>query len=246
MVFTSPLMLLGLLALPALAAVYWLRSRSQRAVVSSLAFWTDQRRPAAAAGRFIACRRRSPSSWNCWRSPLLVVAAAGPGVTKTDVVRPLVVVLDDSYSMLAPARTPMRRIPPVGGRRRPWPKNYGAIITSRDSSWPAHNPVSSASPCASRPAPTRFFANGLAKAPRPTWRRRWPGPRKWEAQWQESSCSAITRRWPRLAAARFSGGLSAASCPTWHLRRPPAAESAKMNACFWRWPICRTRAAQAH
>ena len=45
MVLTSPLMLLGLLALPALAAVYWLRSRSRRTVVSSLAFWTDQRSP---------------------------------------------------------------------------------------------------------------------------------------------------------------------------------------------------------
>ena len=45
MVLTSPLMLLGLLALPALGAVYWLRSRSRRVVVSSLVFWTDLRRP---------------------------------------------------------------------------------------------------------------------------------------------------------------------------------------------------------
>ena len=45
MVLTSPLMLLGLLALPALVAVYWLRNRSRPVVVSSLVFWSDVRRP---------------------------------------------------------------------------------------------------------------------------------------------------------------------------------------------------------
>ncbi len=42
---------------------------------------------------------------------LLVLAAAGPALVKTDVARPLVVVLDDSYSMLA-RRTAGERTPP--------------------------------------------------------------------------------------------------------------------------------------
>ena len=62
MVFTSPLMLLGLLALPVLAAVYWLRSRSRRAVVSSLAFWTDQRSPRR--GGRILHRMQTPLSFS--------------------------------------------------------------------------------------------------------------------------------------------------------------------------------------
>lgn len=101
MVLTTPLMLLGLLALPALAAVYWLRSRSRRAVVSSLAFWTDQRSPQR--GGRILHRMQTPLSFflELLAIAMLVMAAAGPALLKRDVVRPLVVVLDDSYSMLA-------------------------------------------------------------------------------------------------------------------------------------------------
>ena len=101
MVLTSPLVLLGLSALPLLAAVYWLRSRSRRAVVSSLAFWTDQRSPRR--GGLIIHRMQTPLSFflEFLAITLLVVAAAGPAVLKRDVVRSLVVVLDDSYSMLA-------------------------------------------------------------------------------------------------------------------------------------------------
>ena len=54
MLFTSPLMLLGLLGLPALAAIYWLRSRSRRVVISSLAL----------SGATGAARRRAAGSCN--------------------------------------------------------------------------------------------------------------------------------------------------------------------------------------
>jgi len=101
MILTSPLMLLGLLALPALAAIYWLRSRSRRAVVSSLAFWTDPRRPRH--GGRILHRMQTPLTLflELLAVSLLVVAAAGPAMLKKDIARPLVVVLDDSCSMLA-------------------------------------------------------------------------------------------------------------------------------------------------
>ena len=101
MLLTSPLMLLGLLALPALAAVYWLRSRSRRAVVSSLMFWTDLRRPRQ--GGRILHRMQTPLTLflELLAIAMLVTAAAGPAMLKRDAIRPLIVVLDDSYSMLA-------------------------------------------------------------------------------------------------------------------------------------------------
>lgn len=101
MVLTSPLMLFGLLALPALAAVYWLRSRSRRTVVSSLVLWTDLRRPRQ--GGRILNRMQTPLTLflELLAIAMLVMAAAGPAMLKRDAVRPLLVVLDDSYSMRA-------------------------------------------------------------------------------------------------------------------------------------------------
>ncbi len=101
MILTSPLMLLGLLALPVLAGVYWLRSRSRRAVVSSLAFWIDRRSPRQ--GGRILHRMQTPLCFflELAAIALLVLAAAGPAVRMPDAARLLVVVLDDSYSMQA-------------------------------------------------------------------------------------------------------------------------------------------------
>lgn len=105
-------MLLGLLALPVLAGIYWLRSRSRRAVVSSLAFWIDPRRPRQ--GGRILHRMQTPLTFflELLAIAALVAAAAGPAVLKRDVVRPLVVVLDDSYSMLAHAPAGQAGNPP--------------------------------------------------------------------------------------------------------------------------------------
>lgn len=100
MVFTSPLLLLGLAAVPVLAAIYWLRSRSRRVVVSSLVFWTDQR---SRRGGRILDRMQTPLAFflELLAIVALVVAAGGPALVRRDVVRPLLVVLDNSYSMLA-------------------------------------------------------------------------------------------------------------------------------------------------
>jgi hypothetical protein len=101
MIFTMPFMLLGLAALPAVAAVYWFRSRSRRAVVSSLAFWIDPHTPRQ-GGRILA-RMQTPLTLllELLAITAVVLAAAGPALVRHDLVRPLVVVLDDSYSMLA-------------------------------------------------------------------------------------------------------------------------------------------------
>lgn len=106
MIFTSPFMLFGFAALPLLAAIYWLRSRSREVVVSNLALWLNPRAP-----------RQGGRTWDRMQTPLafllellaislLVLAAAGPAVVKRDTVRPLMVVLDDSYSMLATSSDP--------------------------------------------------------------------------------------------------------------------------------------------
>ena len=103
MVLTSPWMLLGLAALPVLAAVYWFRSRTRRVVVSNLAFWADPRAPRQ--GGRILHRLQTPLCLFLEIAAilLLVIAAAGPALPNRDVVYPLVVVLDDSYSMQAHA-----------------------------------------------------------------------------------------------------------------------------------------------
>jgi hypothetical protein len=94
-------MLLGLLAVPLLAAIYWFRSRSRRVVVSSLMLWTDPRRPRQ--GGQLLRHMQAPLSFflELLAIALVVVAAAGPAMVRKDVARPLLVVLDDSYSMLA-------------------------------------------------------------------------------------------------------------------------------------------------
>jgi hypothetical protein len=101
--FTTPLALLGLASLPALAAIYYLRNRPRRQVVSSLFLWVDPRETPDAGLRFE--RLRTPLLF--WLElaalALLTLAAAGPRYRSDTSARPLVVVLDDSFSMLAGA-----------------------------------------------------------------------------------------------------------------------------------------------
>jgi hypothetical protein len=100
-VFTTPLALLGLLALPALAGIYLFHRRSRLHTVSSLLLWSDPR-IASDGGRRIE-RLRLPLLF--WLELLvilaLVLAAAGPYLPAHTRARPLVVVLDDSFSMQA-------------------------------------------------------------------------------------------------------------------------------------------------
>lgn len=101
--FTAPLALVGLASLPALVAIYYLRNRPRRQVVSSLLLWVDPRETPDSGTQFE--RLRTPLLF--WLEVaallLLTLAAAGPRLKTTASTRPLVVVLDDSFSMLAGA-----------------------------------------------------------------------------------------------------------------------------------------------
>src|SRR5262245_49910249 len=98
---TTPLALAGLLALPALVLIYWLRKSSRRLPVSSLMLWADLTE--VRAGGLRIQRLQTPLLFLLELLALvfLTAAAAGPRLPIAAGQRPLVVVLDDSYSMLA-------------------------------------------------------------------------------------------------------------------------------------------------
>src|SRR5271166_3432759 len=88
--FTYPLALVGLVGVPLLVGIYLLRNRFRRQVVSSLMLWLEPREARQGGTRI----RRL-------QTLLLILAAAEPRLRMTQTARPLVVVLDDSFSMLA-------------------------------------------------------------------------------------------------------------------------------------------------
>jgi hypothetical protein len=99
--FTTPLAFLALLTVPVLVAIYWLRNRFRRYPVSSLMLWVDAREPREGGTR--RHRLQTPPLFflELLALLLLILAAAGPLVQRAQSARPWVVVLDDSYSMLA-------------------------------------------------------------------------------------------------------------------------------------------------
>jgi hypothetical protein len=99
--FTYPLAFWGLLAVPALVAIYWLRNRYRRYPVSSLMLWEDPRRPREGGTRIHRLQTPLLFLLELLAILLLVLAAADPQVQTRHGTRPLVVVLDDSFSMLA-------------------------------------------------------------------------------------------------------------------------------------------------
>jgi hypothetical protein len=98
---TYPLALIGLVAIPALIAIYLLRNRFRRQQVSSLMLWVDAR--AAREGGTRVRRLQMPLLFllELLAILLLVLAASDPQMRMKQGTRPLVVVLDDSFSMLA-------------------------------------------------------------------------------------------------------------------------------------------------
>ena len=100
--FALPTLLYGLLlAVPALVAIYLLRQRARRHEVSSLIFWQSERQ-VRASGRRWERWQSSPLFWlELIALALLLLAAATPLWRTSAASQPLVVVLDDSYSMLA-------------------------------------------------------------------------------------------------------------------------------------------------
>lgn len=100
-IFVLPLAFLGMLAVPAAAAIYLLRNRSRRLPVSSLMLWADQQR--AREGGLVVQRLQAPILLilELLAIASLVMAATNPRIRRSQAHRPLVVVLDDSYSMQA-------------------------------------------------------------------------------------------------------------------------------------------------
>jgi aerotolerance regulator-like protein len=102
-VFTFSIAFIALLAAPALVAIYWLRNQSRERRVSSLLLWLDEKQMWE-GGRMIH-RLQTPLLFflELLAILLLVTAAAGPMMRAGESGRPLAVVLDDSFSMLAGA-----------------------------------------------------------------------------------------------------------------------------------------------
>jgi hypothetical protein len=95
----APWALLGLLALPALLALYLLRRRGREVTVPALFLWRALAAPAA--GARLAPRRLPLPFWlELAALALLALAAAGPWQLARGS-RPLLVVLDPSYSLQA-------------------------------------------------------------------------------------------------------------------------------------------------
>lgn len=100
-ILSWPWAVLGLIAVPALVAIYLLRQRSAERFVSSLVLWRGEP-PLKEGGRRVDRFRAPPLFWLELLILLLVVAAAlGPMIPTRETRRPLVVVLDDSFSMRA-------------------------------------------------------------------------------------------------------------------------------------------------
>ena len=98
--FTLPLGFLSLLAIPGLVAIYLLRTRSRRYPVSSLMLWVNQQQ--ARQGGLRVERLQTPLLFflELLAIILLALAVAAPIIRTAQGAMPLMVVLDDSFSML--------------------------------------------------------------------------------------------------------------------------------------------------
>jgi hypothetical protein len=98
---TFPLALLGLVGVPLLVGIYLLRNRFRRQPVSSLMLWLDTREARTGGTRIRRLQTPLLFALESLAILLLVLAAAEPRVRLSQSARPLVVILDDSFSMLA-------------------------------------------------------------------------------------------------------------------------------------------------
>lgn len=96
-----PLLLVGLVGLPMLAGIYWLRTRYRRQDVSTLFLW--QSAVQAQGGGRKKSRLQTPLTllFELLVIVLLVLAATAPRVLRAGQTASVIVVLDDSYSMQA-------------------------------------------------------------------------------------------------------------------------------------------------
>jgi len=98
---TYPLALIALSTLPALAAIYILRNRFRRRPVSSLVLWRFHVQSKSGGAKIHRLQLPLLFFLELLALLLLVVAATGPQWKLPQSARPLIVVLDDSFSMRA-------------------------------------------------------------------------------------------------------------------------------------------------
>ena len=96
-----PLALMALASLPALTAIYILRNRFRRRQVSSLVLWRFHVQSKPGGAKIHRLQLPLLFFLELLGLLLLVVAAAGPHWQLPQSTRPLIVVLDDSFSMRA-------------------------------------------------------------------------------------------------------------------------------------------------
>lgn len=99
--FTYPLAFFGLLAIPVLVVIYCLRQRFRRVPVSSLMLWLGSKEVRAGGRRLEHLQTPLLFFLELLAILFLVLAAAGPLVRKGSGYPPLIVILDDSFSMRA-------------------------------------------------------------------------------------------------------------------------------------------------
>ncbi len=100
-IFALPAAFFALAAIPGLAAIYWLRTRSRRVTVSSLALWVDQRRARQGGTRIERFQMPLLLILEILAILALTLAAASPLFLMDADAPTLYVVLDDSFSMRA-------------------------------------------------------------------------------------------------------------------------------------------------
>src|SRR5215469_11501619 len=98
---TYPLALIAMASLPALAAIYILRNRFRRKQVSSLVLWRFNVQSKSGGAKIHRLQLPLLFFLELLALTLLVVAATGPQWKLPQSARPLIVVLDDSFSMRA-------------------------------------------------------------------------------------------------------------------------------------------------
>ena len=99
--FTYPLAWIAAITLPALAAIYFLRHRFRKQSVSTLLLWQMHRESREGGRRIEKPKLPLVFFLELLVLLLLVLAATGPRWQVPSTTRPLIVVMDDSQSMLA-------------------------------------------------------------------------------------------------------------------------------------------------
>ncbi len=100
-ILAYPLALLAMTALPAAAAIYLFRNRSRRQPVSSLMFWMDHKVAREGGRKMDKIQTPLLLLLEILALLMLALAASGPRALLWRDKLPVVVVLDDSWSMQA-------------------------------------------------------------------------------------------------------------------------------------------------